>query len=493
MNDIMERVSEPDSSCLAAATGPRLLVLLPGLSNGTTVATVCAELGEWDVTVFSFVHHRSKNAAVPANARVISGHPANSSNHGANQKLGFRYAVEQNFDLVVTVPAGADAAGIKFAVASALSNPPAAAALGPPVSGSSLHTMLAGCLGVAQRRLLHTEFAPFDAAYRVYSVEAIRSVPFERNSNDERFDTELAIQFLSSNLPVTRLAASAPTPGDQLSLYVAWKIFRATLRASFHRKTLLYDRKFDVEPVEETYDLKLGFPSSHTAAIGAVRTGASILDLGCGRGYVAREFAKKAGRVTAVDRYDPGIRSIRNIDFHRWDLDGGESPVDVSQYEQIFMLDIIEHLSDPEEFMEKLRAAAARTRPEIILTTANIAFFVTRLMLLAGHFNYGRKGILDRTHTRLFTISSLRELLEQTGYTIEEVRGIPAPYARVLGINWMSKTLAWFNGLLIRFNKGLFSYQIFLRARANPTVHNLLVELQEIHAEVGSANADGSL
>lgn len=114
-------------------------------------------------------------------------------------------------------------------------------------------------------------------------------------------------------------------------------------------------------------------------------------------------------------------------------------------------------------------------------------------MLLAGHFNYGRKGILDRTHTRLFTISSLRELLEQTGYTIEEVRGIPAPYARVLGINWMSKTLAWFNGLLIRFNKGLFSYQIFLRARANPTVHNLLVELQEIHAEVGSANADGSL
>ena len=80
------------------------------------------------------------------------------------------------------------------------------------------------------------------------------------------------------------------------------------------------------------------------------------------------------------------------------------------------MLDIIEHLKEPEKFMDELRFATGCQRPEIIMTTANIGFLVTRLMLLFGQFNYGRKGILDATHTRLFTFRSLRELLKQSDY-----------------------------------------------------------------------------
>ena len=62
------------------------------------------------------------------------------------------------------------------------------------------------------------------------------------------------------------------------------------------------------------------------------------------------------------------------------------------------------------------------------MTTANIGFMATRLMLLFGQFNYGKKGILDATHTRLFTFRSLRELLTQSDYKIVEMRGIPAPF-----------------------------------------------------------------
>ncbi len=330
-------------------------------------------------------------------------------------------------------------------------------------------------LAFLQERLLGIRVAAFQASRRAYAVDALKRIPFERNSDDIRFDTEIIIQLDSKGLRVEQL----PNVSDgTVAAGPAWKLFRAMLRAAFHRKALFYDRKFDVEAVEETYDLKLGFPSSHTLAVAAVRPGAAVLDLGCGRGYVAREMARKAKHVTATDRYEAAVEPGPNLDFQRWDLDGGESPVDISRYDQIFLLDIIEHLKDPEEFLEKLRASAARTRPEIILTTANIAFFVTRVMLLCGHFNYGRKGILDRTHTRLFTVNSLRELMEQTGYTIEELRGIPAPYARVLGINGFARMLAWINSALIRVSPGIFSYQIFVRARANPTVHNLLREIE---------------
>ncbi len=113
------------------------------------------------------------------------------------------------------------------------------------------------------------------------------------------------------------------------------------------------------------------------------------------------------------------------------------------------------------------------------MTTANIGFGATRLMLLLGHFNYGKKGILDATHTRLFTFRSMHELLSQSGYKVLEMRGIPAPFPKALGDNFISRVLLALNLGLIRLSCGLFSYQIFLRAQALPTVNNLLAETVE--------------
>ena len=222
--------------------------------------------------------------------------------------------------------------------------------------------------------------------------------------------------------------------------------------------------------------MKLGFASSHTMAINAVRAGANVIDIGCGRGYVARELAKKASHVTGVDQYVPDHSDDPKVSYYQWDLDREEFPVDLSEFEQVFLLDIIEHLKEPEIFMERLRNAAVRRRPEMVLTTANVGFFVTRFMLLLGHFNYGRKGILDRTHTRLFTFASLRELFEQTGYEVVEIKGIPAPYPKAVGNNLLGRLLLGLNLAFIRVSRGLFSYQIFIRAAAKPSVEHLLSE-----------------
>ena len=59
-------------------------------------------------------------------------------------------------------------------------------------------------------------------------------------------------------------------------------------RAISSSANLLFDRRFDLGTPDQTYDLKLDFPSSHTAAIEAARPGGHLLDVGCGQGYVAR-------------------------------------------------------------------------------------------------------------------------------------------------------------------------------------------------------------
>ena len=144
--------------------------------------------------------------------------------------------------------------------------------------------------------------------------------------------------------------------------------------------------------------------------------------------------------------------------------------------------------------MASLRASTNRPKDTtFILSTGNVGFIVTRMMLLLGSFNYGARGILDLTHTRLFMFSSLRQLLEQTGYQIEEVRGIPAPFPLALGENTLARIVLNFNKLLIRISKPLFSYQIFMVARPLPTMNSLLRTSVEASIERVSKGRTGVL
>ncbi len=97
-------------------------------------------------------------------------------------------------------------------------------------------------------------------------------------------------------------------------------------------------------------------------------------------------------------------------------------------------------------------------------------------MLLLGQFNYGKRGILDISHTRLFTFSSLRALFEQAGFEVLRTQGIRAPYPLAIGNNLTSKFLLSLNTALIRISRGLFSYQIFCEVRCSPSLSHLLNE-----------------
>jgi glycosyltransferase involved in cell wall biosynthesis len=411
--------------------------------------------------------------------------------YGGNQKLGYRYAIDNGFDIVALVHGDGQYAPEKLPeLLAPLVRGEADAVFGSRMidkraareGGMPFYKWIGNqILTRFQNRMLRTALSEFHSGYRLYSTSALAQIPFEKNTNNFHFDTEIIVQLVMKRLRITELAI--PTYyGDEIchvnGVKYAWDIFKTMLKARFHEMNLLFDRKFDVLPPEENYDLKLGYASSHTAAIEAARAGNRVLDVGCGQGYVAREMVAKGCHVTGMDQYVPDA-SAAGIDFIRWNLDRPEFPVNVSGFDQIMMLDIIEHLKEPEKFMDELRFAAICKRPEVIITTANIGFFVTRLMLFFGQFNYGRKGILDATHTRLFTFRSLKALLEQSGYNVLEVRGIPAPFPKAIGNNFFSRFFLRLNQAFIRISKGFFSYQIFVRAVAKPTVQNLLGETIE--------------
>lgn len=106
--------------------------------------------------------------------------------------------------------------------------------------------------------------------------------------------------------------------------------------------------------------------------------------------------------------------------------------------------------------MAKLSEQFSYKKQKIIFTTANISFFPVRMMLMLGYFNYGKSGILDKTHTRLFTFSTFKQLITDARLTVLAVKGIPAPYPKAIGDNFISRMMLAINLFLITFSKDFF-------------------------------------
>ncbi len=480
----------------------RLLIFIVAYNAEMTLASVldripsCLWLGNVEVLVIDDAssdatfecgvdyeqHDRSRNI------RVLRT-PENQG-YGGNQKLGYRYAIDNGFDYVGLVHGDGQYAPEKLpelleplvdgdadAVFGSRMLVPGAARRG----GMPLYKYVGNrILTTTENFLLKSDLSEFHSGYRVYSVKALAAIPFERNTNDFHFDTEIIIQLLLAEKTIKEV----PIPtyyGDEIcrvnGLRYALDVVLSVLRVRFHQISLLYDRKYDVGQVELNYGLKLGYTSSHTLAIAFARGQHKVLDIGCGQGLVANALAKAGCHVTGVDQYvGDDTPHHANVSLRQTDLNACELPADTASHDIVVLLDIIEHLQNPEVFMETLRAALAGGRARVMITTGNVGFFVVRFGLFFGQFNYGRKGILDRTHTRLFTFRTLRELLEQSGFTVTRMRGIPVPFPEALGLNAFSRLLLFVNSALIKVLPKLFSYQVMAEANARPTVSRLLAE-----------------
>ena len=425
----------------------------------------------------------SRWAAGRGDVRVTVLQNPRPSGYGGNLKLGFEYAIVEGFDVVVLLHG--DGKYAPSALPEMLR--PIAAGEADAVIGSRflrrvgarrmpwIRALANRAATALQNRLLRSHFSDFHSAYRAYGVATLRRIPFRYATDELHIESELLIQLLRAGCRI----AEVPIPayhGEELGyprgIAYLWRSFASTLAAVVDSLGIKYRRKFDAQLGRPDYSAKLGYTSSHTLALAAVPPGARVLDVGCGSGHVARELGAKGCRVVGLDFHDPATDNF--AEFVRWDLDHEPIPVRVGDFDWLLLLDVIEHLASPERFLSELRDAYELEGPTILLSAPNTAFLPMRIMLLLGQINYGKEGILDFTHTRLLTLGTLRDLLEQIGYEVLEARGVPAPFPKALGDNVVSRALVRLNELAIRVSRRIFAYQVFLRVRPRPTVKNLL-------------------
>ena len=478
--------------------GKRVLIFIVAYNAETTIEKVLSRIPSslhQDGVEVLIIDDSSKDETFLNGLRYQKAHSAfkitvlrtpRNQGYGGNQKLGYRYAIDNGFDVVALVHGDGQYAPEKLpALLAPLLAGNADAVFGSRMidkraaraGGMPLYKWLGNqILTTFQNRMLGTQLSEFHSGYRLYSTAALAQIPFEKNTNDFHFDTEIIIQLILKKLRIAEL----PIPtfyGEEIchvnGLKYAWDICRSTIKGRLCGLHLFYDRRFDVDSGLVAHSEKLGFPSSQSFAVESCLPGRSILQLGIDHANVADELQRRGCRVTAIDFAANELAEKSETVFLAPRL---QLPPDLAAYDQILLMDLVEHLHDPEGFMDDLRHHTAGTRPEVIVTAANVAFFVTRIMLALGQFNYSRRGILGLGHRRLFTFRSLRALLEQAGYEVLEARGVPAPYPLALGQNHRGRALLALNRWLIKLRKSLFAYQICIRARALPHPRHLLKE-----------------
>jgi glycosyltransferase involved in cell wall biosynthesis len=430
------------------------------------------------------VAHKYHETNEALNLKILY-NPTNQG-YGGNQKLGYEYAVKNGFDVVILLHGDGQYApeimedlikpifgGEADAVfGSRMLNKGGARKGGMPLYKFVGNKILTGF----QNYMLKTNLSEFHSGYRAYSVKSLGEIPFKRNSNDFHFDTQIIIQFVLAKKRINEV----PIPtyyGTEIchvnGMKYGWDVIKATWFSKLHQLSIFYKREYDVSKPATEYSLKLGYLSSHTLAIKNVAANSRVLDIGGGQGRLAAELRKKGCYVAGIDMYELADESGYD-EFYLQNLDNFKIDFDMKQFDHVLMLDIIEHLSNPEEFLDKLRAGLGLNCPKIIVTTPNIAFFINRFQLLFGQFNYGKEGILDKTHKRLFTFKTLKRLFKQCGFTIERVKGIPAPFPKATRSKFIGKTLLAINQGLMGLFRNLFSYQIYIEVKPLPVVEALL-------------------
>jgi 2-polyprenyl-3-methyl-5-hydroxy-6-metoxy-1,4-benzoquinol methylase len=197
----------------------------------------------------------------------------------------------------------------------------------------------------------------------------------------------------------------------------------------------------------------------HAKLIALVGSERRVLDVGCSSGYLARPLVARGCTVVGIEVDPEAAEVARRVcsEVLVGDVEELELPFEPGSFDVVLCGDLIEHLRDPERFLARVRPLL-RDDGRLVLTTPNVANWSIRLGLLFGRFRYTDRGILDRTHTRLFTRSTLSDMLDRAGFRVVELDfTVPVPGVGRPAVEAAAHTLG-------RLRPPLFAYQFVVSA-----------------------------
>ena len=486
----------PSPAKPAASAAPRIGILVVAYNAASTLAKVLDRVPlsfrprVTQVFVFDDASQDSTYLVGLGYKQITSDLPLTLIRHrrslgyGGTQKVGYRLAIEHGLDIVVLLHGNGEYAPESLEEMTApLERAECDAVLGSRmlVRGAARRGGMPAYKYVGNKiltrfenRVLGTGLSELHSGYRAYSVRALATIPFERNSDGFDFDTQLLIQLIHAGKRIVEV----PIPtyyGSEIrhvnGLKYAAEVSGDALRYWAAKRGLLADSLVEIGP---EYELKGGEGGSHDVVQRWLKRmpPARVLDLGCSSGLLAERIRGFGHRVTGVDLQElPGVRQ-RVDHFVRADLDQGLPPgLDADGgYDVVIAADVLEHLRNAQRLLEQVREVLA-PRGTLIASVPNLGHWYSRGRIALGLFDYDQRGILDSTHVRFFTRRSFRRCMRQAGFTVlrEEATGLPVEVL-TSGRGPLARLARVLDRVAVGLRPTLFAYQFVCQCQRSTQV-----------------------
>jgi glycosyltransferase involved in cell wall biosynthesis len=405
--------------------------------------------------------------------------------YGGNQKAAYKLALERGLDIVVLLHGdGQYAPELLPEMVGPLERGECDAVMGSRMmdkgaarrGGMPLYKLVGNrILTWVENALLGVSLTEFHSGYRAYSTSALRDIPFEHNTDDFDFDTQIIVQLLHAGKRIVEI----PIPtyyGDEICYVNGLRYARDVVKDVLeYRLVTMGFGTSDWVPAPQDHTFKDGDGSSHAVILEKMAglTGCRVLDLGCSGGLFAAHARAAGHEVTGVDCVEiPGVRE-RTDHFVRAGLEDGIPAEAGDGFDIVVAADVIEHLPRPAEVLRDM-CRVLRPGGQVLLSVPNFAHWYPRVRVVTGLFGYDRRGILDETHLRFFTRATLRRLVRASGFDILEEQATGLPLRTISGADGRKlRVTRKIDRALVRLWPTLFGYQFVLRLtpHAKETVH----------------------
>jgi 2-polyprenyl-3-methyl-5-hydroxy-6-metoxy-1,4-benzoquinol methylase len=166
-----------------------------------------------------------------------------------------------------------------------------------------------------------------------------------------------------------------------------------------------------------TYDID---PNSDTAAASVLKfvgKHKKVLEIGAGPGSITRALQDiNQCTLTAIEVYPDYITKLKEFcsNVISADLNDPQWCQEVSKnqsFDVIVAADVLEHLYDPLTCLKNM-TTLLNDNGSIVISIPHIGHAVIFACLWDSNFEYGKWGLLDRTHIRFFCIKNIQDLIE---------------------------------------------------------------------------------